>query len=53
MSVDSVSNADEVVAKLFDGIGSRSWLYRLWVMRDENRLCGLDDNDALLALHHI
>lgn len=45
-----VADADEVVGKLLDGVGSRARLHGLRIVGDEDGLGGLDDNDAFPAL---
>lgn len=45
-----VSDTDQVVGKLLDGVGGGAGLDGLGVVGDENGLGSLDDNDALLAL---
>ena len=46
-----VSDADEVVGELLDGVGGRSRLDALGVVSDEDGEGGLDDDDTLLALN--
>lgn len=45
-----VTNADEVVGELLDGVGGGAGLDGLGVVSDEDGHVGLDDDDALLAL---
>ena len=45
-----VSDADEIISKLLHRVSRRSRLHSLGIMRDENSLGGLDDDDALFAL---
>lgn len=45
-----VTNADEVVGELLDGVGGGTGLDGLGVVSDEDGHVGLDDDDALLAL---
>jgi hypothetical protein len=48
-----ITDLDQVIAQLLDGVGGGARLHRLRVMRDEDGLCGLDDDDAFPALHYI
>lgn len=45
-----VTDADEVVAELLDGVGGHAGLDGLRVVGDEDSLSGLDDHDAFPAL---
>ena len=45
-----VPDLDQVVAQLLHGVGRGARLHALWVVRDEDGLRGLDENDTFAAL---
>lgn len=45
-----VTDADEVVGELLDGVGGGTGLDSLGVVGDEDSHVGLDDDDTFLAL---
>jgi hypothetical protein len=49
-SLHLVTHADKVVRKCLDGVGGGARLYGFRVVRDEYRLCGLDNHDTFSAL---